>query len=512
MARRALEDLIGESLGVDSGGGGQQVPVNPTYNLDTMRTSGASTQTYSSPTGVSGGTGMGGTSPTPPGYRTLNDSRPNFAPVSVPGQQPSVGQGSAFDTVQSYYQKYLGRNGSQQEIQTHLTNANGNTSVIEQAIKGSPEAAAYARAHTQPSSQGQSSVLQVPNGDFQGFFNSLFPGSTLTPAQLVAQEQNLAKYGIKVLRNASGVAGKVQLPSGQIIDVIQGASAGINKKQWLAVPGVGQTNEFTDPITSNYERLVTDRVNQLLQTFSLPEFQQLKQLLQARIGQLGSPETTFSNALRQRISELNAPVYSAGEENALRVRAFDRLQQMKDAEKRAAADRLMAMGHAPSSGTIAQAYADIDRKYQGIEASLQSDLFTNAIGERQRRSDEATQLSGVLSDVTEGRSREQLDTANALAALTQNIFSIGEGRQDQAVSMYSLLPALLESRLGLANGVFNGSSTPSSALSTLLTLAQLGQNNRALNSQGTSNFLGGLGMILPFILRYGGLGDTPPAQ
>jgi hypothetical protein len=42
-----------------------------------------------------------------------------------------------------------------------------------------------------------------------------------------------------VLRNAAGVAGKIQLPNGQIIDVINAAGAGGNGFQWLTGDGGG---------------------------------------------------------------------------------------------------------------------------------------------------------------------------------------------------------------------------------------------------------------------------------
>src|SRR6185369_11111764 len=71
------------------------------------------------------------------------------------------------------------------------------------------------------------------NGDWEGWFNTLFPGESLSPDQLVAKEAEINAAGGKVLRNAAGVAGKIQLPGGEIIDVIQGASSGLNRKQFL---------------------------------------------------------------------------------------------------------------------------------------------------------------------------------------------------------------------------------------------------------------------------------------
>ena len=63
-------------------------------------------------------------------------------------------------------------------------------------------------------------------------FASTF-GTPKTPQELIALESKLNEAGIKVLRNASGVAGKIQLPNGQIVDVITSAMSGGKGFQWL---------------------------------------------------------------------------------------------------------------------------------------------------------------------------------------------------------------------------------------------------------------------------------------
>lgn len=78
----------------------------------------------------------------------------------------------------------------------------------------------------------------VQNGDYKAFFKSLFPGATLTPQQLVAQEAALKAQGIRILGpNARGERTKIELPNGQIVDVIGGAGSGDNRNQWLTSRG-----------------------------------------------------------------------------------------------------------------------------------------------------------------------------------------------------------------------------------------------------------------------------------
>ncbi len=95
-------------------------------------------------------------------------------------------------------------------------------------------------------------VQPSAGGDYQQQFLQLMGGGMATPEGLIAKETELAKLGIKVLRNASGVAGKVQLPSGEIVDVIQsaGTGGGMSPFQWQQGRG-GPTGEGGKPLPGN---------------------------------------------------------------------------------------------------------------------------------------------------------------------------------------------------------------------------------------------------------------------
>ena len=64
------------------------------------------------------------------------------------------------------------------------------------------------------------------------FFNTLFPGESLTPDELFAKSDELGRQGITVLRNAAGTTAKIRLSNGAVIDVIGGAEAGRNIRQF----------------------------------------------------------------------------------------------------------------------------------------------------------------------------------------------------------------------------------------------------------------------------------------
>ena len=77
--------------------------------------------------------------------------------------------------------------------------------------------------------------------DPAAYFQSVIAGKPGTPQTLIGLEGELGQQGIKVLRNAAGVAGKIQLPNGQIVDVIRsaGTGGGADNWQWLTGDGGG---------------------------------------------------------------------------------------------------------------------------------------------------------------------------------------------------------------------------------------------------------------------------------
>lgn len=92
--------------------------------------------------------------------------------------------------------------------------------------------------------------------DPRAIFEQLTQGKPPTPETLNALEPELAKYGIRVVRNAAGVAGKIALgpkdSGAPIVDVIQGAGVGGKAWQWNSdgggggsLPGGYQTGMFT---------------------------------------------------------------------------------------------------------------------------------------------------------------------------------------------------------------------------------------------------------------------------
>ncbi len=93
-----------------------------------------------------------------------------------------------------------------------------------------------------PQAQAMTQAQNPMYWDEQSFAERF--GKPSTVQELLAKEQQLNQAGIKVLRNANGVAGKVQLPNGQIVDLIYAAGVGGRGFQWLTGEGGGGLGSF----------------------------------------------------------------------------------------------------------------------------------------------------------------------------------------------------------------------------------------------------------------------------
>src|SRR3990167_1233569 len=81
--------------------------------------------------------------------------------------------------------------------------------------------------------QGMTQPIQ--GGNYQEQFNQLFPGSTISLNELMANKDKLESMGMRVVPNAAGTSADIQLPDGSFIDIGAGMSrsgGGPVPKQW----------------------------------------------------------------------------------------------------------------------------------------------------------------------------------------------------------------------------------------------------------------------------------------
>lgn len=109
------------------------------------------------------------------------------------------------------------------------------------------------------------------DGNWQTWFLNNVQGMTPNSASLIGLEPKLAPYGIQVQRNAAGIAGKIVLPDGTVVDVGRGFSGSDPSAmgwQWLT-----GTNSLVPadraPIAINPDYLAP-----WTKEFTFPNFQQ----------------------------------------------------------------------------------------------------------------------------------------------------------------------------------------------------------------------------------------------
>lgn len=136
--------------------------------------------------------------------------------------------------LNALYQRYAQRDATPGEQQSHAGNPGG-IAAVEAMLKtsGLTDHGAAPAAGTTGGSGGPI------NGDFKSWFLQLTGGRPPTPAELKLLEPELLKYGVSLAPNAQGVNGKIKLPNGSVIDVIEAAGAGGKAWQWLDGPGGG---------------------------------------------------------------------------------------------------------------------------------------------------------------------------------------------------------------------------------------------------------------------------------
>lgn len=319
---------------------------------------------------------------------------------------------------------------------------------------------------------------------------SKYPPTAEGLRQLVADPE-FAALGIQSLGN-----GNFKLPDGSIVDAIRGFQEGGYAWQWgvtgtgttdgtgtqgtgtqsaggwsydpatgqwsylpgtgtnatgtYSIPGIGgigTTDEFTDPTTSNYEDLLNARIQELLQPLNDSARQQYADLLQQNIDQLsqgdqgvtdliaslqrlaataGTPtqydqmvqtlgprymalDPRYQQAANTRIEQLQAEPYTGAEWEAYRTAALDPIEADRTAALQRALAQVSDRGMDPTSGIAQALQSEVNRGYDANRAKAQNDLALSRVATRAQRQGEAFDVETALANLLQDRQLTGLD-------------------------------------------------------------------------------------------------------
>lgn len=379
---------------------------------------------------------------------------------------------------------------------------------------------------------------------------SYLQGYPHTPAGLqAAYAANPAIFGGATIIGSKG--DKLQLPTGQVVDVIQSAGTGGNAWQWLEGGGTGgqMGSYFTDPTQQFLMGAMDTRLQDLQRLMgSQPSLAQLTQLVnqyvgansgaqvkpeayqgainalsQALTGQRPQnaqlPEVTAN--LRTRIGELRQAPFSAGDEAALQARAYDQLEKDRTAAKARVLEELGAKGHAATSGTVARALQQVDQAFDQYRAQNTNQLALYGYEQKQQRGQTAdalelqlAQLGGIdqsaemawkQQQLAAGMNAAQLDlgwqqevqrryqaamqAAAALQGLQQGQWSNQNLLSEQAFQTSATPYTMGLSSMNAANNVLTGQTNTMQALQALSGLSNQQAYQNQVNTGNTAAYL-----------------------
>jgi hypothetical protein len=398
------------------------------------------------------------------GYQPTDPARTAAAPAyTPPAATPAYGAQDPRTSIAGYYQNFLGRPGSTQEVNQWGTNIDaGYLNKIAAAISGSAEAKAFAARGAAPTAAATTQTASAAPG-----------GMSATDFVRQWQQTHPAHEGIGPLADAMRQAGYTNVsrfmygsqPSnnelmidGQKFKVL-GNEDGPNPYWYTggndSAPGGfgGGGMGYTDASANIYLGELANRMNQLRAPVHDP-FEDLLKLF----------------ALT-RVQGLSGNPYTAGDDAALTAHYMNPLTQARDAALQRNKERIGARGMAPTSGLLDSLNRDTEAGYEQAVGQGANNLGVQAVNEKQRRADEQLAILGNLLSVN----RSGVDRQNA--------------NYDQIVQLARMFPDFDAQRLNMLLSAGGNGSDANSAMSALTSLGGLNLNGMRLGQDqaNTSN-------------------------
>jgi len=297
-------------------------------------------------------------------------------------------------------------------------------------------------------------------------------------------------------------------------DTIKGLGSGDVGEKWQWYSGSGSSKKgkkskkmsmdyFSDPTAKLLQDAVMGRLNSLNKHLEQQMADQYAKEAQAQADNNYGIDQ-YVQALLKRVGELEAPVYSQGEEALLRTGASDPLEERRGATLRNRQEEYLARtGFAPSSGGVTQLRGDINREFDRSRTQMDADFSRNAIQERQNRSNLATQLQGLIAQARGTKQSDRLGNLASLAQLEASLNAQKEARERERLSTAAILPELTAQRLQLAlQTLGGGGSSIDSLMGNILGLGNYNQQQQQINNSNSQASWGNLANLASLI--FGG--------
>jgi hypothetical protein len=264
--------------------------------------------------------------------------------------------------------------------------------------------------------------------------------------------------------------------------------------------------QFTDPYTKLYEDVAQKNLSSL--QGNNPQVQQLMTFLNTQFQTLNQPSAAEQQAqkyldslqaanpqVQQMMDYLNKQFqtlstsqgYSPDELAVLQTQMRDPIEADRAAAQQRTLERASARGILPSSGVVQDEQRLNDLAANKLRASGARDIAINAIQKQQQDRQMAMTLGQLGIQIPQQQDQQALAVAQALTQGRQsrvndalNLANLGvtipDQRDAQALNVANSLYQLPRTAMNDALAVVNGSS-PTSALSPLIQLQQLAQQN-----------------------------------
>lgn len=297
-----------------------------------------------------------------------------------------------------------------------------------------------------------------------------------------------------------------------------------NELQPTPTPAMDPFGMFDDPSTRLFTDLIKNQLGTLSQPVNDPTTTAMMALISSRLpGMLSGGGGSGGNALlgdflnigRQRMQELQAEPFSAGEEQAMKTRTMEEVEQLRTAGKQRATEDAARRGLGESSGVLQAQYRDVDRGIDAARAKGANDLMLAIAQERQRRKDAAVGIGQSLSQagaadaqLRQGDAQLQFSRENAATGLMKMLADMSAGlrgetdaRRKESLGLAGLLADLPVQRLQLMLNVLNGSggNNPASLASQIAQAQQNATQNRQYADEGNAQMMAALGQVLGYL-------------